>query len=298
MIAKISRGSGFAGAGRYLSEKDGAELIGGNMAGRNAEELSSEFGAIRAERQDIERPVWHCSLSLPPGERLSDEQWREISEKHLQNLGLDPERHQYALFRHKDKEHDHVHILANRVSYDGEVWHGKWEGRRAKESTQQLEREYGLIRTPGAGQGSKDRVKESRAEKEMQARIGVESPKKQAAARIDEAIKRSNGTREDFEKQCKELGVSVKWNESKTTSRVSGASFKLDDALKDMAGTFKGSQIGKGYTWKNLEERLTMREMEVQKDKGKSYVDIFRVKQERKRKEQGLIKERGRGRGD
>lgn len=282
MIVKIKRGSGFAGVGRYLSEKDGAEMIGGNMAGRNADELSSEFGMIRTQRQDIEKPVWHCVLSLPPGERLNDEQWREVSEKHLRNMGMDPDRHQYALFRHSDREHDHVHILANRVSYEGEVWHGKWEGVKSRKSVQRLEMEYYLTRTPGVGQGRDKRIKESRAEKEMQARLGVDSPKKRIAAQIDEAIGKSDGTREDFEKQCQTLGVAVKWNVSKTTGRLSGVSFKLQDAPKDMANAFKGSQIGKDYSWKGLERKLIAREVEFQKG-DRTHLEWFREKREKER---------------
>ncbi|WP_373870448.1 relaxase/mobilization nuclease domain-containing protein, partial [Aeromonas caviae] len=50
--------------------------------GSDPRELSREFSAVRQLRPDIGKPVWHCSLSLPPGEQcqtglpMSGRNWR------------------------------------------------------------------------------------------------------------------------------------------------------------------------------------------------------------------------------
>lgn len=60
MIAKITRGTNFKGAARYIrDERRGLdhdhqpEIIGGNMAGRTSGELTREFEAVRRQRPDI-----------------------------------------------------------------------------------------------------------------------------------------------------------------------------------------------------------------------------------------------------
>ena len=77
MKAKISRGSDFGGLCRYVlgAGKEGrdrkrAEVIGGNIPGAGYDDLMGNFGLVRRLRPDIRRPVWHCSLSFPPGENL------------------------------------------------------------------------------------------------------------------------------------------------------------------------------------------------------------------------------------
>ena len=73
MKAKImNRGAGFRGVLDY-AYKSTAVVIGGNMSGTNARDLATEFGVARQMRPDVEKPVWHCSLSLPVGEKISDE---------------------------------------------------------------------------------------------------------------------------------------------------------------------------------------------------------------------------------
>ncbi len=47
MIGKQIKGKGFAGCLGYVLGKDGAELVGGNMLGENAQELASEFSESR-----------------------------------------------------------------------------------------------------------------------------------------------------------------------------------------------------------------------------------------------------------
>ena len=126
MIAKITRGSGFRGATRYaLDRRPGLErahqpeIIGGNMAGRTSWELTREFEAIRRQRPDIQQPVEHVSLNFQRADRpLSNEEMARIAEEYVGRRGYDPERCQYVVIRHRDKDYQHCHILLNRVRTD------------------------------------------------------------------------------------------------------------------------------------------------------------------------------------
>ena len=81
-------------------------------------ELAAEFGAIRDLRPGLTKAVLHVSLSAAPGEQLSDDQWRAIGQRY--RAGMDLDHNQYVLTRHTDTAHDHIHIVANRIGYDGQ----------------------------------------------------------------------------------------------------------------------------------------------------------------------------------
>ena len=98
MIGKQTKGRGFRGLLNYLSQKPGAEFLGGSMSGRNAQELASEFKLSHQLNPKVQRVVYHASLSLSPKERLSSEIWREVAAKYLSGMNFTD--NQYAVYRH------------------------------------------------------------------------------------------------------------------------------------------------------------------------------------------------------
>ncbi len=121
--------------GKEATHTKNAERVGGNMSGNDPRELSREFSAVRQLRPDIGKPVWHCSLSLPPCERLSAEKWEAVAADFMQHMGFDQNNTPWVAVRHQDTDKDHIHIVASRVGLDGKVWLGQWEARRAIEAT-------------------------------------------------------------------------------------------------------------------------------------------------------------------
>ena len=138
-MRKISRGSGFRGCLEYLCEQGKAQIIGGNMAGQTARALAAEFGISRSMRLEVEKPVWHNALRLPAGEEISPEKWREIGEEYMKKMGFS-ERHQRVIFLENLPEGHHIHILASRISLDGELYLGKNENLESTKHIQELEK--------------------------------------------------------------------------------------------------------------------------------------------------------------
>lgn len=108
-------------------------------------------------------PVWHCVLSLEPGESLTDEQWSTVVNDFMSEMGFtassDAKRAQarWAAVRHGlSGEHgdgqDHIHIAASLVRDDGsrvstyDYGPGKAKGDwpRSQEVCNLLEHRYGL----------------------------------------------------------------------------------------------------------------------------------------------------------
>lgn len=255
MKAKVIRGGGFRGVlnyvfdvGKEATHTKNAERVGGNMAGNDPRELSREFSAVRQLRPDISKPVWHCSLSLPPGERLSAEKWEAVAVDFMRRMGFDPDTTPWVAVRHQDTDKDHIHIVASRVGLDGKVWLGQWEARRAIEATQELEREHGLTLTPGLGDARAERRKLTDKEINMAVRTGDEPPRQKLQRLLDEALA-DRPTALQFAERLEAAGVSVRANIA-STGKFSGFSFAIDGIA------FKGSQLGDKYKWSRLCEHL------------------------------------------
>lgn len=151
MTPKIIRGAGFRGALNYvLQARELADgrlerplVIGGNMSGRDARSLANEFAAARKLRPDVKRPVWHCPLSLPPGEVISPEKFHAVAADFMLEMGFS-DAHPWTLVMHREKAHLHAHIIASRVALDGSVWYGQHEARRAIDACRAIEQRHGL----------------------------------------------------------------------------------------------------------------------------------------------------------
>jgi len=274
VIQKQQVGRGFRGVLNYVFEKsaelkhEDARIVATNMVGTTPRALATEFGGLRGRNTQQSRPVYHCSLRLPVGERLSEEHWGAFSRDYLDRMGFTNTL--YVVVRHAE---DHVHIITSRVRFDGKTISNHDDRPRSNKVVHELERVYGLshaidperMRDEGVGQSRVSRPQVSRDEVGLAERLGEIPPKLLLAARIDEAITRSDGTRAGFDRALAGVGVVAHWNIA-STGRVSGASYELADYQGAMQPIVKGSQIGKDYSWMRLERRLEEREHEHGQD--------------------------------
>ncbi len=88
-------------------------MIHSNMLGETVDELSREFAQTRKLKPNLQKCVYHASLSLPEGESLNKDQWGEVSQKYMKEMGFSGS--QYMAVMHKDTEHQHIHIVASRL---------------------------------------------------------------------------------------------------------------------------------------------------------------------------------------
>ena len=144
MIVKLTKGCGFRGVLSYGLDGRGT-LIGGNMAGRTPRELAHEFGELRRLRPSLGRAVAHYSLSLPPEDRIPDDaEWSAIAERFLRDMGFDSP---FVVIRHDDA-HPHIHIVASRIKFSGDVVSDQNDYRRHEEIARRIEAEHRFIPVP------------------------------------------------------------------------------------------------------------------------------------------------------
>ncbi|MBU2840424.1 relaxase/mobilization nuclease domain-containing protein, partial [Acidithiobacillus thiooxidans] len=131
-MRKVKRGKGFRGVLNYVFARDAGHkeepgrLLGGNLSGTDPRTLAQEFGITRTLRPEIEKPVWHNSLRLPAGESVTDDQWLNIADEYMQEMGFS-DLHPRCYVLHDDKDGQHIHIVASRIALDGSLYLGKNE---------------------------------------------------------------------------------------------------------------------------------------------------------------------------
>jgi len=251
MKAKIGRGNGFRGLLAYVfgagqkGKGDRASIVGGNMAATDPRGLAAEFAICRKLRPEAKNPVWHCSLALPKGERLDSTAWQRICNRHLQLMGIDDKNHMWVAVRHDDTDFDHVHLVVSRIGLDATLWHGRNDVRAAIESTQALEREFGLRLTPGLN-SEPEHPKRAKGAAARKKRTGQTSLKERMQVILNRAIQA--GSFEGFVQICDEAGLQLVPNVA-STGRMNGFSFRLDGE------EMKASDLGSKYKWAKLAEK-------------------------------------------
>jgi len=251
MIIKISQGKGFRGVLDYLLRREKAEIVAGNMIGTSVRNLSTEFGVSRQMRRDIEKPVFHASLSLPPNERLDDETWTRVAGSYLKKMGFSDE-HQFVLIKHGDTDHDHVHLVVSRISLSGKVWKDSLSIRRSHDAARAIEREFGLtvVNSESKEELGKPKLKRSEVEKALREN---EPPVKLI---VSEAVKEAVKDKPDiktFIGRLNEQGIIAVPNVA-STGRMNGFSFAVEGRVNRDGEPImlKGSDVG--AKWSNLKE--------------------------------------------
>jgi hypothetical protein len=134
MIGKVMVGKGFAGCISYCLEdkkiknginhdervvKNRAEILQHNLCFGDKKNLSSQFNDVRKLNLKQSRPVIHITLSMAPGEILDRPQLLEIVHECANEFGF--EHNQFFSVQHLDTEHQHIHIVANRIGLNGKT---------------------------------------------------------------------------------------------------------------------------------------------------------------------------------
>ncbi|MHC1710811.1 MAG: relaxase/mobilization nuclease domain-containing protein [Solidesulfovibrio sp.] len=243
MIGKIIKGSGFRGAVEYDLQPGKSVLLETNMAGSTPRSFAAEFGVVRAMRPGLGIAVGHVSISIHPDERLTDDQWREAAHTWMQGMGF--VNNQYIISRHTDAAHPHIHILVNRITLDGQVVSDAHDFKRQEPIMRRLEQHFGLRMVPPSQEVG--RTSPTKGELEHSLRTGEASSRMRLQNAVDTALDRGCSL-EVFRDRLALVGVEVRLNTA-STGFISGISFSLDGVA------FKGSKLGKNYTWNALQQR-------------------------------------------
>ena len=254
MIAKqkIHQANNFMGAFDYndrkMDHKDPkqrAELLDHNFIQYNRNSVVKEVAMIGKLRRNLTRDAYHVSLNFAKSDKLDNEQLVSLTQEYLKGMGFT--ENLYAIWKHNDADHLHVHALASRIKYDGSVVSDSNNYKRSEALCRKLEAKYGLQPV----QSSKEALERSpnKDELEMIQRTGYLSNRMMMQEAVKSAVRNSRTTA-DFISNCEKQGIHLLFNQSASTGRVSGITYVMDGFIA------KGQKLGNMYKWNNINQKI------------------------------------------
>jgi hypothetical protein len=248
MTADQVKGKGFRGALRYNLQKIDsgvAKILDMTFTSGKEESIMREVALVRMLRPNLQKYFYHTSLNFPPNENLGDEQMNIIANEYLNNMGFD--QHQYVIFRHFDADHPHLHILVNRIGYDGKVVSDSKDYQRSEQVLRRLEKKHGLTEVISSRQAQERAM--TKNELEMMKRTDEPSVKMKLQVIIKKVLEQKPNA-ERFISQLEAQGINVLFNQA-NTGFVSGISYGYERMQ------FKGAHLGNAYKWQAIKNAIS-----------------------------------------
>ena len=154
MIGKVMTGKSFRGCLLYcLNDKkqevnkeqkmqNRAEILLFHKCGGRDKELVQQFNEVRALNNKLAKPVLHITLSLAEGDKASRQTLIEISESCAREMGF--QNNQWVAVLHHDTNHPHLHMVANRIGFDGSTVSDSNSYKRIALFCRKMEEKHGL----------------------------------------------------------------------------------------------------------------------------------------------------------
>ncbi len=253
MIAKQVKGKDFYGVLMYNQKKvDKAEaiILDSNLASGSVVKQTKEFNVVRQLKPNLSKAVYHTSLNLPYSDsnKLSDLEFSNLAIEYLEGMGFN--ENQYIIYKHFDQNHSHIHIVANRVKFSGDVVSDSQDYKRSEKLIRSLEQKYHLTKLV---ENDFSNVL-TKGEVEKHIRTG-DIPERLQLQGIIAQILIQKVTLEEFVELLKKKEVNTKLNKS-STGTISGISFEFKNT------TYKGSKVHRSLSYNNLIKKLKPNEQE------------------------------------
>jgi hypothetical protein len=280
MIGKISTGKSFRGCLNYLhegrlqqskalqeleQEKKQAQVICYNQCFGNKKELIQQFNEVRYLNPKLSKPVLHASLSFAHSDQLTNQDKIDIGKQMAKDFGF--ENNQYVVIEHSDRQHQHLHIVANRIGYDGRTVSDSNNYKRMANFCRSMERKHQLEQVLSP-------LKFLSKEERMLPRQDI---RKEALKEAIAKFLKQSTTMKEFQNKITAKGYEIEL----------GRGIAFTDA---QAVRFKGSQVG--YPLLKIEKQLAQnRQMQQEEQQKPSLAQQLRETILRSQKEEQLKKQ-------
>lgn len=253
MIAKIVKGASFRGCVQYVAGKDNATVLAsdGVLLG-SVGNIADSFEYQRGLNPRCSKPVGHIALSFKPEDKdkLTDGMMAKIAREYMELMGIRDT--QFLLVRHHNTANPHCHLVFNRVDNNGKIISDKFERRRSEKVVKHLKDKYGLTYSDGKGQTRTERLHYTERTK-----FEIQNAVKAALKDV--------GNWQQFTDRLKQLGVEVEFKRQRGNDDVIEGITFIKDGVR-----FKGSQIGRQFTYAKLNERLSWEEPRLTANHGQT----------------------------
>jgi len=130
----------------WNQEKEAEVVLKQHLAGDTPGQITEEFKIIQSQNDRCSKNTlsFIVSPTIKDGKELSHQDLEKIAQEFIKEMNL--KNHQAIGFVHKDKEHTHIHIYANRISLNGEVYKDSFIGKRSQIAADNIAKQLGLTR--------------------------------------------------------------------------------------------------------------------------------------------------------
>lgn len=239
MMAKITKGSAFAGAVKYIfaPQKQTELLAAEGVRLKDVEFVARSFEAQRQLNTRVTRPVGHISLDFSAQDRqqLDNAKMVAIAREYMERMGI--RETQFIIGRHHDREHPHIHLLYNRVDNNGCTISDRHDRTRSTKICRELTEKHGLYISSGKENVKRNRLREPDATK----------------YRIYDALVRhvpQSASWEELQKRLRSEGIELVFKTKGSTSQVEGVRFTMNNL------SFNGSKVDRQFSYSKIDYAL------------------------------------------
>ncbi len=238
MMGDLKKRASFARVVNYVNNPKKARLIDSKDV--RLDDNAAIARSMQGQADDkpgckLTNPVYHISLDFAHEDtpRMTDALMVEIAREYMRRMGIT--NTQYIVCRHTDKEHQHLHIVANRVDNDGNTISDSNDKARNVKICKALTKEYGLHFSKGKMNVKRDRLR------------GKDKVKYQIYDAVKAALHRCNSWSDLCDRLAKQsIGVHFKYDNSK--GKILGVSFTKNEL------SFSGSRIDRSMSFYKLDK--------------------------------------------
>lgn len=151
MVAKISSNNSLFGTLLYNKnklDKEEAKLLSSRNVYERVDGSFSMQTTIKSfepyliANKRTEKPIFHVSLNPNPKDTLTDEQYKDIADRYMEDMGYGNQP--YVVFKHTDISRAHLHIVSIRVDETGKKLDSNFENLRSMKVCRQIETDFNL----------------------------------------------------------------------------------------------------------------------------------------------------------
>lgn len=218
-----------------------AELLATNFASTDPAIIKQEVEMMKSMKPNLGRYVYHTSINFPKEDLLDNDKLLAIANDYLKESGYT--NNQYMVFRHHDADHPHIHLLVNRISFDGTVVSDSNNFKKSEAVLRNLEIKYGLTQVQDSEKAETKAVK--KGELEMVIRTGKPSDKMLLQEKMKVLLDRPDLTITDLIRQGQKEGIHFLFNQA-ATGRITGVTY-FHEGFK-----IKGQALGNRFKWAEI----------------------------------------------
>ena len=273
MIISATTGNGFKGALSYinklheteLSEEQKPKILQENMVFGTVYEQAFMMRDIAKGNARSSRPVLHLSVSFHEEEKLNETVRDLIFDKILEEIGATRDNNQFVIAQHFDADHEHYHILLNKVGFDRKNINTSYIKNKCQVIADKIEIDLDLRKTTGrtvvydaaSEQGYRYTTKEERHPKKvfLDKADNVRNVKTELREIILQSMSSTKSVKALLE-VLEEKGVDCKANFD-ANNQLKGISFRYENQA------YKGTQLG----LKSKEIQQYYNELDISKGK-------------------------------